>query len=230
MATPSAWGPVLYLKPLANFHLAARRRIIRHAILQAKGSLRSIDRRHVEAVLRIVESRHGHDRVNIPGVDVLRSFDHLLLAAPEALKQERDYLVPLELGTRFRLPFGVGTLHLTIQEKQSFFCATVEDGSHCEGEEAFLDSDAVCLAASTGKLAVRNWQPGDKLQQVGQGSAVKVKTLFQEHKVVLWRRRHWPVIVAGTEIAWVREFGAARQFAASADSRDSVRVCFEAGD
>ncbi len=121
IATSTPRGPVLNVKPLADFHLAVKRRIIRHAILQAKGSLRSIDRRHVEGLLGIVESEHGHDRLNIPGIDAVRSFDYLLLAAPEVLKQGRDYLVRLQLGIPFHLPFGIGTLSLTIQENESSF-------------------------------------------------------------------------------------------------------------
>jgi len=109
----------------------------------------------------------------------------------------------------------------------SHFCATVEDGPCCDREEAFLDSGAVYLAASTGSLAVRNWQPGDKLQLAGQGSDVKVKTLFQEHKVLLWCRKHWPVVVAGQEIVWVRRFGAAQPFVATDRSPERVRLCFE---
>jgi tRNA(Ile)-lysidine synthase len=230
VATATSWGPVINVKLLTSRHLAIKRRLIRHAILCAKGSLRSIDRPHVEEVLAIAESQHGHDRVNIPGLDVIRSFDHLLLAAPELLKQERDYTVRLELGIPYQLPFGAGAVRLTVERKPPSFCATVEDRSRCNGEEAFLDCNAVCLAASTGDLAVRNWQPGDKLQQVGQVSSVKVKTLFQEHKIPLWRRRHWPILVAGKEIAWVRGFGAAQPFAVSDDSPERVRLCFEAGE
>ena len=229
VATPTAWGTVLDVKALANCHLAVKRRLIRHAVSQAKGSLRSIDRQHIEGVLAIIDSRHGHDRVNIPGIDVIRSFDQLLLAAPEVLKRERHYQVGVELGIACQLPFGGGTLHLRIEGKISPFCATVEDASGCNGEEAFLDFDAICPAVSTGDLAVRNWQPGDQLQPVGQGSAVKVKTLFQEHKVALWRRKHWPVLVADKEIVWVRAFGVAQRFAARTSAR-RVRLCFEPAD
>lgn len=230
IATQTSSGTVVAVGSLANVHLAVKRRVIRHAISRAKGSLRSIDRRHIEAVLAIIESRHGHDRVNIPGVDVIRSFDQLLLAAPELFKRERNYQVGVELGILYQLPFGAGAVQLTIQGKTSRFCATVEDGSGCNGEEAFLDFDAICPAVSTGDLAVRNWQPGDQLQPVGQGSAVKVKTLFQEHKVPLWCRRHWPVLVADKEVVWVRGFGVAQRFAAAGGSTDRVRLCFEARD
>ncbi|MFL6417471.1 MAG: tRNA lysidine(34) synthetase TilS [Bryobacteraceae bacterium] len=230
IATTTALGPTIDVKTLAECHLAVRRRVIRHAIARAKGSLRSIDRRHVEAILQIVESKHGHDRVNIPGVDAIRSFDRLLLAPPERLRQERDYTLRLALGMRYELPFEAGAMELTIDRQPSPFCATVGDGSHCKGEQAFLDCDAIRLAASTGDLAVRNWQPGDKLQQIGQGSAVKIKTLFQEHRISLWRRKHWPVIVAAKEIVWVRGFGIDQRFAANPESSERVRLCFEARD
>jgi len=230
IATQSSFGTVLAVKALSSCHLAVKRRLIRHAISRAKGFLRSIDRRHIEAVLAIIESPHGHDRVNIPGVDVVRSFDQLLLAAPELFKRERNYHVGVELEVCHHLPFDAGAIQLTIQGKTSRFCATVEDGSGCNGEEAFLDFDAICPAVSTGDLAVRNWQPGDQLQPVGQESAVKVKTLFQEHKVPLWCRRHWPVLVADKEVVWVRGFGVAQRFAAATGSTDRVRLCFEARD
>ncbi len=230
MATPSAWGTVLDVQALAKCHLAVKRRVVRYAISQAKGSLRSIDRRHIEAVLAIIDSPHGHDRVNIPDLDIIRSFDELLLAAPEVLKRERHYQVGVELGMPCQLPFEGGVVHLRNEKKESAFCDTVEDGSGCHGEQAFVDSDAIRPAVSTGDLAVRNWQPGDQLQPVGQGSAVKVKTLFQEHKIALWRRKHWPVLVAGKEIVWVRGFGIAQRFAATSGSTDRVRLCFEAGD
>lgn len=230
MATQTAWGIEVDVKTLANQHLAVRRRVIRHLISRVKGSLRSVDRQHIEAVLAIVESRHGHDRVNIPAVDVIRSFDQLLLTDPEVMRRERHYSVQVEFGSPCQIPFGTGELRLTIAEKTSRICATVEDGSGCNGEEAFLDSDAICPAASTGDLTVRNWQPGDQLQLVGQGSAVKVKSLFQEHKIALWRRKHWPVLVASKEIVWVRGFGVAQRFAAGSGSTDRVRLCFEAGN
>lgn len=230
VATPGIFGLVVDLKPLAGSHLAIRRRLLRRAILGAKGSLRSIDRRHIEEVLTVIESQHGHDRVNIPGLDVLRSFDHVLLADPSTLKQPRDYEIKLDLNAPYVLPYRAGVLRLRDERKMGPICATVEDGSCCEGEEAFLNVNAIGPAAATGDLAVRNWQPGDKLQRVGQRSPEKVKTLFQEHKVPLWCRRHWPVIAAGNEIVWVRGFGAAQQFACDRSSPDRVCVCFVPGE
>jgi len=65
-----------------------------------------------------------------------------------------------------------------------------------------------------GLLTIRNWRPGDSYTPVGKSGAEKIKTLFQENRVPLWERRHWPVIVRGNSILWVRRFGVADEYAA----------------
>lgn len=67
-------------------------------------------------------------------------------------------------------------------------------------------------------LTVRNWRPGDSYTPAGKSGAEKIKTLFQDNRVPLWERRHWPVIVRGDSIVWVRQFGVAGEFAAGPDS------------
>jgi len=81
-------------------------------------------------------------------------------------------------------------------------------------------------ALTTVNLQVRNWEPGDKLLRAGHTTAEKVKTLFQDYRVLLWERRHWPVVVAGSEIVWVRRFGTAASFSASDESRCQVRILY----
>jgi hypothetical protein len=46
---------------------------------------------------------------------------------------------------------------------------------------------------------------------------------------LLWERRHWPVIVAGNEIIWVRRFGVAANFSASGESRCKFRILYRPG-
>ena len=223
-------GLIIEVRQLNQKHLALRRRLIRRAFGEVRGSLRSIDRRHVDDVLGICESAYGHDRVNVPGLDAMRSFGRLLLADPNALKSPRDYRLELALGVSLKLPFNAGALHITEPRNWSQFCVNVDDGPCFRSEEAYLDHRKMISAVSTGDLAVRNWQPGDRLQQAGQGNTEKIKTLFQEHGVFLWDRRHWPVVVAGREIVWVRGFGAAEEFAVAKDHPNSVRIFFEASE
>jgi tRNA(Ile)-lysidine synthetase-like protein len=79
-----------------------------------------------------------------------------------------------------------------------------------------------------GSLTLRNWRPGDsyipRSRSAGRTSggensgALKIKTLFQDHRVPLWERRTWPVIVRGGSIVWTRRFGIAEEFAATPES------------
>jgi tRNA(Ile)-lysidine synthase len=83
----SRYGTILRL-PLP--HPAIGRRLIREAIRREKGDLRQVDYRHVDDVFQICNAGGGHARVQIPGVDVMRSFDQVrfgpLGAAPQVVE------------------------------------------------------------------------------------------------------------------------------------------------
>jgi tRNA(Ile)-lysidine synthase len=61
-------------------------------------------------------------------------------------------------------------------------------------------------------LAVREWQPGDRMLPFGSAVPRRAKGLFRDAGVEAGRRRGWPVVLAGGEIVWipgVRRSGAA---------------------
>jgi tRNA(Ile)-lysidine synthase len=152
-------------------------------------------------------------------VDALRSFDQLLLSRPGTLgDQARNYRLELEFGGKYELPFDAGFLTL------EHFCANFKKDQDLEGEVSDLDADV--LIDET--LSVRNWRPGDELHRTGHKAAEKVKSLFQIHRVPLWERRHWPVVVAGEEIVWTRQFGTAARFGVSDENRAIVRLAYHA--
>ena len=212
-------GSFFQIDRLNTLHPALRRRVLRRAIQAVRGDLAGIDLAHVEAILSLCASREGHDRVLIPGVDALRSFDELLLAQPGVLSERpRHYRLPLEFGRKCELPFGAGALTL------DYFCANFKKEQDLEGEVS--DLDAGVLAGE--ELSVRNWLPGDVLHRAGHRTAEKIKSLFQLYRVPLWERRHWPVVVAGEEIVWARQFGGAARFSVSGENREIVRLAYHA--
>jgi tRNA(Ile)-lysidine synthetase-like protein len=71
-------------------------------------------------------------------------------------------------------------------------------------------------------LAVRNWRPSDELKRPGHQKPERLKTLFQEHRIVLWERKHWPLVTLGDEIVWTRQFGCADGVEAPPDSNGRV--------
>jgi tRNA(Ile)-lysidine synthase len=219
-------GLVLAISTLKMLHLAVQRRLIRRAASEIRGSLRGLDMSHIDAILNLGGSQHGHDRVLVPELDTLRSFDQLLLSRPGTLGgQERGYHCNLSFGQKCELPFSAGCICVQYVNSEPRICVNFKEDQEFS-EVVDLDGHQIAVAGRPGSLAVRNWEPGDYLHRAGHQGAEKIKSLFQEYRVPLWERRHWPVLVYENEIVWARRFGCAHKFKSSADSRSIVRVSF----
>jgi tRNA(Ile)-lysidine synthase len=199
------------IRPFQVLPLAVQRRLLRRAIGHVKGSLRTIGFQHVESVRGLMASREGSGRIQLPELDIYRSFDRLRIA-PQSFdaRIERNFTVPLQVPGETTVSAPLLTIGMEL---------AVPSGVYNGGVNA-LDS-----AKCRGLLHLRNWRPGDHLERPEHpGTAVKIKTLFQDHRVPLWERRTWPVIVMGDSIVWTRQFGPARQFAATGESESILLV------
>jgi tRNA(Ile)-lysidine synthase len=189
---------------------ALARRVIRRALAAVRGDLLNIDFRHIEAVLQLAAQTDGHGRLQVPGVDIMRSFEWLRLAPLSSGGPPRDYEYPLTVPGTYAIPEM--TVNVGVVKTQSANCGYNE-------KETYLDWD--CL---TGPVLLRNWRPGDQYQPTGCKGAQKIKSLFQESRIPLWERRHWPVISAGGQIVWARRFGAAQHCTVNSASVNILRI------
>ncbi len=213
---------------VASLHLAVRRRLIRRAICDVRGDLRTIEFEHVEAVIRLCDSLEGHDRVIIPGVDAWRSFAQLLLSQNGLrASQARDYQIDLKIGEVCELPFQAGRIWVSLlnSSEAGSVCASFKKEEGHKLEICDWDGDLLSATGSLASLTVRNWRPGDVYQRVGH-SGEKIKALFQAGRVLLWERKHWPVVTIGAQIIWVRQFGGAATVSARAGSLNIIRLTY----
>src|SRR5439155_5521818 len=98
---------------------AVARRLVRRTIETVKGDLRQIDFDHVEAVLEMSRSNDGHGRLQLPGVDILRSFDSLRFApAGHDNMRARDFAVAVAPPATVEIPAGTGRIDFQIVEPQ----------------------------------------------------------------------------------------------------------------
>jgi tRNA(Ile)-lysidine synthase len=202
---------------LAKLPLAVARRLVRRAIERAKGDLRGIDFGHVEAILALAAGGEGHGRVQAPGLDVLRSFEWLRFGVLGSYGDvDRAYSVEATVPGVARAEAAGVEISLELIEKPETF-----DSSHCVYNDRVGYFDWGRLS---GRMVLRNWRPGDQYQPIGRSREEKIKTLFQEFRIPIWERRHWPVLTDGESIVWARLFGPAANRAASSGSVAVVRI------
>jgi len=209
---------ILTTDQLTSAPPAVARRLLRKAIAQARGDLRQIDFAHIERILDMARSQDGHDRVQLPGLDVMRSFGWIRLSRLPATQRERDFSLPLAAPGSVELPGSSARITLQVLEKS-------------EGGEPYAtvvnELDWQRLRSFPGalpSLELRNWRPGDQYRRVGQAKDEKIKFLFQEARIPLWERRDWPIITYEGAILWTRRFGAAADFAAGPATRVVLQV------
>ncbi len=219
-------GVLLDSSELMALHLASRRRVLRLAVERVKGDLKEVDSVHIDAILKLCEAEEGHDRVQVPGIDALRSFDRLRLTKADGGSQKRHYLLDIPCNQHVTLPFHAGAIEL----RNSGLTLGIHDKFKEEKDLglqlAELDAESLGLAEGATGLQVRNWEPGDEYRRAGHSHPEKVKTLFQEKRIYLWERRHWPVVQLGDRIVWVKCFGAADEFAVTSHSQATFRLSY----
>jgi tRNA(Ile)-lysidine synthase len=202
---------------LAALPLAAGRRLVRRAMERVKSNLRGVDFRHIAAVLELASAGAGSGRVQAPGLDICRSFEWLRFSQPQGNHR-------LEGG--YQLAAAIPGILPVPGTTLAFSLELIEKAETSEGSNNVYNNGVGCLdwQRLSGSLELRNWRPGDQYQPAGSTGKEKIKTLFQQARIPLWERRHWPVLTNGASIVWVRLFGPAAEFAASAGSRLILKV------
>ena len=234
VAHASPHGLLIDVPAFQALHLAVQRRVVRAALelIGARGgvehefrdaaTLRSIDSAHIDAIVALCSRVDGHDRVQAPGIDALRSFDRLRLMSwppPDDQLGRGGYALVVPIGQRVKLPFEGAEVQLDID------CRPGGADSRF-AEIAEFDGDAWRAVAGQGGVVLRNWQPGDAYTPRGYSGPAKIKTLFQEERIYLWQRKHWPVMEIADAIGWALGFGVASHLVATERSTAVVRLTY----
>jgi tRNA(Ile)-lysidine synthase len=191
-------------------------------VARVKGDLRGIGFVHVEELAALAASEEGHGRIQIPGVDAMRSFEWLRLApTAEPFCRNRNFSFEVTPPGEVRIP-GTGrsvVLQFVDLPQSSGESPAPAAGSPYNESSGDLDGDRLA-----GPFMLRNWRPGDQYRPAGADEHRKIKMLFQEARIPLWERASWPVLAQGGRILWTRRFGPAADVAASPTCRRVLRV------
>jgi tRNA(Ile)-lysidine synthase len=205
---------------LTALPVAAGRRLVRRAMERVKSNLRGVDFGHIAAVLELA-SGAGSGRVQAPGLDICRSFEWLRFSRGDGNRHGNHHL---EGG--YQLAAAIPGILPVPGTSLAFSLELIEKAETSEGSNNVYNDEVGCLdwQRLSGPLELRNWRPGDQYQPAGSAGKEKIKTLFQQARIPLWERGHWPVLTNGTSIVWVRLFGPAAEFAASAGSSLVLKI------
>ncbi len=170
-----------------------RENIIHEAIAKVAGKKKDITRRHIEDVLKLMESKSGSN-VNLPyDITARISYDRLIISN---LKQEDSGFAfdidadALEKG-RYTLVLGDGCIDLYIDS--------------CNSETQIIKNNYTKMAdygKIKGALCIRTPQEGDYIIIDDKGNSKKLSRVFIDNKVDREKRLSWPVIACGSEIIW----------------------------
>ncbi|MEP6539554.1 MAG: tRNA lysidine(34) synthetase TilS [Bryobacteraceae bacterium] len=202
---------------------AVARRLLRRAVSLAKGDLRQIDFEHIDALLQLAAGGEGHGRLQLPDLDVFRSFEWMRIAPPRAgSRSDRDYCYEVVPPIRVRIPGEGFSIRLDLLEMSGGIPLDRAETGYTE-TSGLLDLERLAVDGTVDRLALRNWRPGDRYSRPGR-STEKVKTLFQQQRIPIWERQGWPILTIGDRIVWVRRFGAAAEVSSSASTSRAVCV------
>ncbi|MGD2098268.1 MAG: tRNA lysidine(34) synthetase TilS [Desulfobacterales bacterium] len=202
LADPDKIG--LSLERLKQEPIAARRRLIRKALLQVKGNLRRITFAHIEAVLKIIQQESADGTLDLPdNICVGRNQGCLLISRAQQKPRRTPgrHPFPTVPEYSYQLP-GVGEILIQEAGLQIRFSEMpvehVSDWRRTKRQIAFMDRDKLGFP-----LEIRNFRPGDRFSPLGTRGRQKLKKYFIDHKISRTERMKCPIVLSRKTIIWV---------------------------
>lgn len=204
--TARASGRLTLSVPVLNqLHPAARRRVLRMAIRECRGTLRRITFPHINAVIRLMESRSPEKSLDLPDrIRIRRSHEALHIRRENRPLREIPSLTggrPASAAPGYRLtPPQTVRLETTgavlkVIPLPSGPPPDFQDAGH---NTAFFDMDKLQFP-----LIARLPRPGDRFTPLGMSGRQKLTRFFSNRKIPRAERDTCPVLVSGDKIIWV---------------------------
>lgn len=161
-------------------------RVIRAALQQVRGDLRSMTAAHITDILQLINQGPPQGELNLPGAWVARRYESLLFRRQKPEPVKYFELVLNEPGT-YQLPNG------------RLLSVSLED--HTCGESiASVEFSQESLAFP---LLVRHCLPGDRFSPSGMSGTKKLQDLFVDLKLPKEARQESLLLLKDEEILWV---------------------------
>ena len=185
-------GSDLDLSRFARLDPALRIPVLRQYLATHLGSLRRLNREHLQGLSDLCLAGPANGEISLPGGwRAVRQYDRLRIA-DRAPAVRANFSTPLSFE---------GTTE--IAEAGLAFVARLVGA----GEVAMPSDHSAALfdvqAIAADGLTARNFMPGDRIRPLGMAGTRKVKDVFIEKKLPLRLRGRFPVVAMGARIVWL---------------------------
>jgi tRNA(Ile)-lysidine synthase len=185
-------GGQLDLSRFARVDPALRLSVLRQYLATHLGSLRRVNRDHLEGLSHLCLAGPVNGEISLPGGRrAVRQYDRLRIA-DRAPAVRANFSTPLcfegtteiaEAGLAFEASLvGAGEVAMPSDHSAALF-------------------DVQAIAADG--LTARNVKPGDRIRPLGMAGTRKVKDVFIDKKLPLGLRGRFPVVAMGARIVWL---------------------------
>lgn len=188
----------IYLDKFTSLDLAIKSRIVIRAIEKVLGDIKSIDKKHIDKILKLLDEKKKGKKINLPrGLVAERSFDYIAVFLVD-LSKINENTVDLNSNYEYYINIGKRLYINELKKEVSFEKISIDEFNNIECKEnmQFIDYDKLC-----GKLILRNRISKDKIKL--SGGTKKIKQLFISLKIPREKRYVTPVLEDENEIVLV---------------------------
>lgn len=215
----------LSLREFEQLPLAARRRLIRRAILALKGDLRRITFKHVDAVIQMAGTGPTTGHLDLPDrVGIQRNHQVLIISKKKDRLRSRGEDLRNQICPPYE--YTINSPELVHIEETGAFIEFMEIGveevtefAHTGQQTAFFDINKVKFP-----LNVRNFRPGDRFSPLGMAGTQKLKKFFINTKIPQEQRARCPLLVSNGKIIWVAGHRMDNSVKVSAETRRVLKA------
>jgi tRNA(Ile)-lysidine synthase len=182
---------LLDLSSFQSLHPALAAATLRKFISNRIGTLRRVDRSHLQALMRLCLEGPPNGRVDLPGKwCAIREYETLAIARSERAIVQR-YAMTLALNGRTEIEQSGFIFEAAIGAADA---APMPDDPY----QALFDADRVA-----GPVVARNALPGDRIAPLGMTGSRKIKEVFIDRKLPPRLRARYPLIALDGQVAWI---------------------------
>lgn len=179
------------INKLDNLHPALQRRVIRIGLEKLLGSLKGIEYKHIEEILKILHDNTGAAAVLPRNIRAYVSYENLIIG-PKNEKIHDKYCYSLKIDSE-NIIYSLG-IEAVVKTLKAYDVYDIKKDKYT----VYIDKEKV-----QGDLFLRNRLNGDVFSPIGLKGSKKLKEYFIDEKIPKEERDKIQLIADEKEIVWV---------------------------